>query len=309
MTTFLTLSLLACVQDTSIADTAADAADTGEDEDTGSVDRDPLVGSYFPEDYAPESLARIIFVGDSITAGNGATKNGRAYTELLEENDDDEWPDATWLDLAGIYESPPDVIDDSRAGATTSSLVLQQLDYVTEDLGDTVSGPTAVVVTIAGNDVQGLLWNTEDTEKTVEKIIKNLDKFYDYFEDPVRFPDGAYVYLANVYEPSDNVGQADECFYGLNLEDALASLATANAATLANAQERGVAWIDMRGHFLGHGSNGDDPENEFHNPDDPSVWFDEDCIHPNDRGHHEIRRLFWYALAGKEFPGDGADVQ
>ncbi|MSQ02235.1 MAG: SGNH/GDSL hydrolase family protein, partial [Myxococcales bacterium] len=299
----------ACMPDGAITDTAADDADSGDTEDTGSVDLDPLVGSYLPEDYAPESLARVIFVGDSITAGNGSTKNGLAFTELLADNDDDTWPDASWLDLGGIYDPPPDVVDDSRAGATTSSLVLQQLEYVTEDLGDTVAGPTAVVVTIAGNDVQGLIGNPEGTDKAVEKIVKNLGKFYDYFEDPVRFPDGAYVYLANVYEPSDNVGQADECFFGLNLETVLGSLATANAATLAQAQERGVAWIDMRGHFLGHGMNGDDPDNEFHDPEDPSVWFDEDCIHPNDRGHHEIRRLFWYALAGREFPGDGADVQ
>ena len=59
MIVILTLSLLACMPDGAITDTAADDADSGDTEDTGSVDLDPLVGSYLPEDYAPESLARV----------------------------------------------------------------------------------------------------------------------------------------------------------------------------------------------------------------------------------------------------------
>ena len=31
--------------------------------------------------------------------------------------------------------------------------------------------------------------------------------------------------------------------------------------------------------------------------DDATGWFS-DCIHPNDRGHHELRRLFFEAIDG-----------
>jgi hypothetical protein len=55
--------------------------------------------------------------------------------------------------------------------------------------------------------------------------------------------------------------------------------------------------VDALGHFHGHGNNHDDPENPYYDEEDPSGWFD-DCVHPNDRGHHEIRRLFFEAVAG-----------
>lgn len=263
-----------------------------------------MVNSYFPDDYVPQSPARVVFLGDSITAGYGASKQKLSYPRLLKENDDDTWPDAADLDFPGLYGADPEIVDVSQPGATTGSMVGQQLPDVTSSLGDTVSGTTVVIVTIVGNDVQGILLTPDQADETIVSITDNLAEFYDYFADPVRFPDGSFVYLANVYEPSDGVGQADECFYGLDLSSALDTLDQVNAATLAQAQERGVAWIDMHGHFLGHGYHASESDNPYYEADDPSLWFADDCIHPNDRGHHEIRRLFWYALAGQEFPGD-----
>ncbi len=295
------VSLFACFapETESAGDTSAE--DTGE---PAVEDLDPLVDSYFPANYAPESPARVVYLGDSITAGNGASTPMLTYVHLLKKNDDDVWPDSAELDLTGLFGELPDIVDVSLAGATTSSMVSQQLPNLTEELGDSVAGSTVVIVTIAGNDVQRLLYNTSGTDAAIETILEKLGDLYDYFEDAERFPDGAFIYLANVYEPSDGVGQADECFYGMNLEKVLPSLDAVNAATRAQAEERGVAWIDLRGHFLGHGFNGDDSENVYYEVDDPSLWFADDCIHPNDRGHHELRRLFWYAVAGEAFPGD-----
>ena len=65
------------------------------------------------------------------------------------------------------------------------------------------------------------------------------------------------------------------------------------------AQERGAAMVDMRGHFLGHGVYFDDSDLDVHDDADPSPWFADDCIHPNDRGHHELRRLFVTAIEGR----------
>lgn len=300
---FLLLAPLACVPEPAVATDSGGGEDTAAD-DSPSPSLDEMVNSYIPEGYAPEEVARVVFVGDSITAGTGASNRNLPYTMLLRENDDETWPTAADLDFGGIYDEEPEVIDEALGGATTASLVAKQLPHVTEALGDQVSGVTAVVVTIAGNDVQALIAKPSKTEETTENILENLGEFYDYFQDPERFPDGSVIFLANVYEPSDGVGQYDDCFYGLNLESVLESLQYVNEATLAQAKERNVAWIDMHGHFLGHGFYSEDEDNPYYQADDPSLWFSDDCIHPNDRGHHEIRRLMWYALAGESFPGD-----
>ncbi len=279
-------------------------AGSGDSADSAPVDLDPMVSSYIPDNFGTMSPARVVFLGDSITAGYGASKRKLSYPRLLKENDDATWADAADLDFPGLYGADPDILDVSVPGATTGSLVGEQLPAVTSGLGDTVSGPTIVIATIAGNDVQAVMLSPDQADAAIASITANLTQFYDYFADPVRFPDGSFVYLANVYEPSDGVGQADECFYGLDLTSALGTLDKVNAATLAQAQDRGVAWIDMHGHFLGHGYHASDPTNPYYEAADPSLWFASDCIHPNDRGHHEIRRLFWYALAGQDFPGD-----
>jgi lysophospholipase L1-like esterase len=302
----LLLALTGCFSGSDTADTGGggtDTSDTGEDV-VDETDYDPLVASWIPDDYVTTGIARVVFLGDSITNGNGASNRQLSYPKLLKDNDDETWPAGAEFDFPALFDEAPEVIDEALAGATTASLVAKQLPHVTEDLGDTVSGKTAVVVTIAGNDVQGIMFNTSKTEETTENILENLGEFYDYFQDPVRFPDGSQIYLANVYEPSDGVGQADECFYGLNLENVLPTLDYVNNATLEHAQDRNVAWIDMRGHFLGHGFHAGDEDNAYHQADDPSLWFADDCIHPNDRGHHEIRRLMWYAIARQPWPGD-----
>jgi len=55
-----------------------------------------------------------------------------------------------------------------------------------------------------------------------------------------------------------------------------------------------LAW--MLESFCGHGyvATGADADmsNRCYRPDDPSRWFDVTCIHPNERGHTEIFKLF-----------------
>lgn len=306
----LLLALLACTEPGPADDSGLPSTDDTGGDGTGAPggdpDGDPFVDSSIPAGYTPDALARVIFLGDSITDGSGASRGDLAYRELLVANADDTWPDASGLDIESRF-GQVEVVDRSRGGATTDSMRYGQLDGVADDLGDTAPGQTAVVVTIAGNDVQGLIYNTDEVDAVIADILDNLEATYDFFEDPVRFPDGVWFYLANVYEPSDGVGQADACFFGLELSEVLTALGQVNDAVRDQAEERGIAWLDMRGHFNGHGYYADDPTNPYYHPDDPTLWFASDCIHPNDRGHHEIRRLFWYALAGETFPGDGPD--
>ncbi len=73
---------------------------------------------------------------------------------------------------------------------------------------------------------------------------------------------------------------------------------------MALGEELGVSIVDLRGHFLGHGHNHSDDSMGAYHSDDATLWFDNDCIHPNDRGHHEIRRLFYAAISATDLPLD-----
>ena len=97
--------------------------------------------------------------------------------------------------------------------------------------------------------------------------------------------------MTNVYEPTDGAGQADECFLGLDVSAAEPVLTDLNGRLRVLAEDMGFAYVDLRGHFNGHGFNHDDPSIPNYDADDPTLWFQGDCIHPTRRGHHELRRL------------------
>ena len=156
-----------------------------------------------------------------------------------------------------------------------------------------------MVVTVGGNDLQSVLMNPGIVEDRIEKTVGNWREIAQYFLDGHRFPGGATVLMANVYEPTDAVGQFDGCFYGLNISSLLPRLHDANKQLRGLAEETGFSALDMRGTFLGHGFYHSDPTTPHYNEDDPSLWMASDCIHPNPRGHHEIRAMFWQAIVGK----------
>lgn len=280
----------------------AGATDDSALDDSAPVDdinADPEVHTYLPDSFDDAAPSRVIFLGDSITAGYGNTEDSLAYTALLQHNDADAWPGYDDEDLDSLYPDLSEVIDVSRGGATTSSLVRTQLGQVEDQLSMPAAGPSLVVMTIAGNDMQELIFNEDETDAKLAEVLDNLTETMAFFQDPDRFPDGTRVYIANVYEPSDGVGQADSCFYSLDLNGVLSALLENNQNTRALAEELGFAWVDMYGHFLGHGYYSEDETNPYYDAEDPSLWFASDCIHPNDRGHHEVRRLFMAAIRGE----------
>jgi len=293
------------------------------DSDTDAVqglydyEPDPDVNTYLPPDYRPQDPQTVIFLGDSITAGAGASSRELTYTSLLAHDQSDSWTAWAEQDLESLY-GELDVIDVSVGGARTTTLIEEQLPAVTDEIGDTLTGETIVVMTIGGNDMQAALPSmllAEDKEAEYEASIRpavdNFSTILDYFQDEARFPDGAHIYLTNVYEPTDNGGRAQGCFLSVDIGATLPYLDRANAEIRELAVDRGVAAIDLRGHFLGHGHNHDDAELDAHDADDPTLWMADDCIHPNDRGHHEVRRLFLTAIDGRplEAPGQGPGAE
>jgi len=261
-------------------------------EDTGPppVPLDPDVASWSP-DFAPlPAVGRVIYLGDSVTAGYGIANQRNTYTELLLENNDDRWPDFVGDELTSRY-GELEIVDVSRSGAQTADIVNLQIPNMEAELGSVVSGPTLVIMTIGGNDITGAM-GSGGLDTIADEVEANIEAIAQVFTDPTRFPDGSLMLLANVYEPTDGAGQADQCFFGLDVTAVEPILDDINGRSLALAQDYGFAWVDIRGHFRGHGWNYDQTGIEAYDQADPTLWFQEDCIHPNKRGHHELRRLF-----------------
>lgn len=291
-TSFLSVLLAACggvTGDTSAAgDTDASAAAIDE---APSPDR---VGTYAHA--LPGSPSTVIFAGDSITAGAGSPGTDGDFTSLL-VNNTGAWPAWDGADLTTRYPGI-DVVDISGGGAWTGTVLNDQIDRFEEQVTLPFEGEVLVVITVGGNDLQSVLLDPSSVEERVEKTVGNWGEIAEYFLDDQRFPDGATVLMANVYEPTDAVGQVADCFYGLDISSLLPSLHDTNQQLRGLAEGMGFSALDMRGTFLGHGFHHSDPITAYYDEDDPSLWLANDCIHPNPRGHHEIRAMFWRAIAG-----------
>lgn len=270
------------------ADSAAFAAAIAE---APSEDR---VGTYAHT--LPNSPSTVVFLGDSITAGAGAQGGDNSYASLLVNNSSD-WPDWDGIDLATRFPGIG-VIDVSKGGAWTGTVLGEQLAQFEEQVTLPFTGEALVVLTVGGNDLQSVLLDPSGVDERVAKTVANWRETAEYFLDAQRFPDGATVLMANVYEPTDAVGQAAGCFYGLNISSLLPSLHEANTQLRGLAEDVGFSALDLRGTFLGHGFHHSNAASAHYDADDPSLWLANDCIHPNPRGHHEVRALFWRAIAG-----------
>lgn len=282
-------SLIACTPDEEGTDTTS----------APEVVLDPDVNTVWPDTFPPSGAVRFVTFGDSITRGYGIDTEANIYRQLLVHNNDTKWPDFSGDDLTARF-GELEVIDVSRDGATAPSVIAGQLPELEATLGPSVSGPTLVVGTIGGNDtLESIFVGGLDT--VTDQFLDDLKTITDFFLDPVRFPDGTYLAIANVYDPTDTTGQVEECFYGLDLSAMQDDFDRFNAATRDAAVRDGWAWVDLQGHFVGHGFRHDE-DGPWTDEDDPTLWFQDDCIHPNVRGHHEVRRLFLSALDAEPLP-------
>lgn len=262
--------------------------------------------AYLPAAYDVDAPELIVFMGDSITRGEGATSTDRDYVDLLFGNDDDRFPGYVGADLVAWYPGIAHAVNVAVSGGTTDTLLdaevpaLQQWIETNVD-GGRPTGQTVVFVTIGGNDLQAALVPFVDPQPLIDGALDNLEQTLDFLQDPAWFPGGTRVFVTNVYEPSDGVGRSG-CFFGLDYSGRLADLERYNAGLHDLGQARGVAIVDLHGHFLGHGANAADANNPFYDASDPTRWFAGDCIHPNDAGHHQVRRLFLGAAGGTIVP-------
>jgi lysophospholipase L1-like esterase len=252
----------------------------------------------------PTDPTRLIVMGDSISTGTGASMPPLSYYALLSANANATWPTAMSTDLATHYGHAVPVLDVAVGGATTSTMRSNQIPSLRTRLPPPVMGHSIVVITIGGNDLQAVIASGGDPAGApLDTAVQNIRTVITYLRDPANFPDGTSIYLAAVYDPSDGEGQismsqdhsAMTCFFGLSLPAFIPALDAWRARYIGLGQELHFSVIDALGYFHGHGHNYMHTDNPYYHADDPTYWF-YDCIHPNDRGHHELRRIFYEAI-------------
>ncbi|MDP6468752.1 MAG: SGNH/GDSL hydrolase family protein [Pirellulaceae bacterium] len=240
----------------------------------------------------------LLGVGDSITAGLGARTAEHSYFNRLVRNPDDEFPEMNGLCLSVVL---PNLETNNLAVSGTTSLadlkvLAERLDSHEPDILG------FVVMTTGGNDLihnygrtpprEGAMYGAtiEQAKPWISNFQKRLNKMLDILD--LRFPGGCHVFLADIYDPTDGVGDAPSVYLPA-WPDGLAIHAEYNAVIHACAeQSANVHLVSLHQEFLGHGSHCRQFWRKTYRHEDPHYWYFDNIEDPNDRGYDAIRRLF-----------------
>ena len=245
----------------------------------------------------------LLGVGDSITRGFGASA-GRSYFELLQANDDAACPDMAGRDLRCVFPKLK-AVNVAVNYSTSVDHVQHQVPGI-KPFGKDVKG--IVVITSGGNDLlhpygrkppeDGAMYGCSIEQAKLWQPTLRKRLFGIVARASARFPGGCHVFLANVYDPTDGVGDIHRATVPLpEWPDGLEVLALVNRtiADVCAAYEK-VHLVEIHALFLGHGMHCRDRANRHYRPDDPHYWYFENLEDPNDRGYDAVRRAFLLAM-------------
>ena len=247
---------------------------------------------------------RVLFVGlgDSVTAGFGARK-GFSYFDRLAANPANDFPEMKGICMASVF---PKFQSTNLAvsGSTSSEVPSRQLHALPTNAPDVFG---VVVMTTGGNDIIHNYGRTppreeamygasmEEARPWVENFGRRLSSTIGQIED--RFPGGCEIYIANIFDPTDGLGDAERA--GLPAwKDSMAVLDAYNAVIHRVAAEHlNLHVVDVHGAFLGHGIHCTQFWRRHFDGHDPHYWFYFNLEDPNERGYDVIRRLFLMEMA------------
>ena len=244
----------------------------------------------------------LLGVGDSITRGFGAPER-LSYFSRLVENPRDEFPELEGLCLSAVLPNLR-ARNVSVSGSTSLDhfrLLQNQLEVQPAD----VFG--LVVMTTGGNDLihdygrspprEGAMYGAtlEQAQPWIDAFRDRLDAMVDVVDG--RFPGGRLIFLADVYDPTDGVGDAKNAGLppwpdGLKIHAAYNRILHDCAAARSN-----VCLVPLHAEFLGHGIHCTQPWHAHYRRDDPTYWYAFNLEDPNHRGYDAIRRLFLIEIA------------
>lgn len=245
-----------------------------------------------------ERPVMVLGIGDSITAGLGARSAERSYFRRMIDNPPDEFDDMLGKHLRRVL---PNLKFQNIAVSGSTSL--QHVDLIADRLGmmpDDVYG--LVVMTSGGNDIIHNYGRTPPREgamygATLEQAVPWIEAFQQRLQamlDHITglFPAGCEIYLADIYDPTDGVGDAPSVFLP-HWPDGLAIHTAYNEVIRSVVSQRdNVFLVPLHQTFLGHGSHCRQFWRQHYDPGDPYYWYYDNIEDPNDRGYDAIRRLF-----------------
>ncbi len=254
-----------------------------------------------------DGIERVVFIGDSITAGTPPTPEDEIYRARLGVMLTERFGDGLVID------------DCSEWGARTDDLLQHEdrgLPACFPDGGD--SRRTLIVMTIGGNDMLAAAdavasKGTAAGAAVVEDAIATMDEALawirqgsdlsgDHPELSDRFPAGAFVVFGNVYEYTDGTGDLGSCptaellGFDYTVPELRDGYIWIDEAFVELAVRYRMDAIFMLEHFCGHGFHAGEPDNECYRGDDAETWFDDSCIHPNPTGHGVLADMFFQTI-------------
>lgn len=240
----------------------------------------------------------LLGMGDSVTRGLGADLQSHTYFARLQNNPDDEFADMRGKCLSQVL--PNLSAENFAISGSTSIDHLQTLQTQIPTYPEDVFG--LVVMTTGGNDlihsygrrppVEGAMYgaSVEQAEPWIANFETRLETMLDELQ--LRFPGGCAIYIGDIYDPTDGVGDAPSIFLP-DWPDGLAIHARYNATIREVASRRdNVHVVDLHKTFLGHGSHCRQFWRSHYDATDPHYWFYTNIEDPNDRGYDAIRRVF-----------------
>lgn len=244
-----------------------------------------------------DNIERLVFLGDSVTAGTPPTHEDDVYRAVLTRALKERFGE----DL---------VVDDcSKFGARTDDYLREQIPACFPDASD--PRPTLVVATNGGNDLfaaaQKML-ETGDLEQGLAVLERAVDYHREAMQwfraDPDRFPGGVSIIMANVYEFTDTTGNLSACElaeplgFGGQVDEVLVATSYLNTEWAKVAVETQTDMLFMNEAFCGHGFERQDEDGPCYRGEDADLYFDLTCIHPSTEGHAAIAQMFLDVIDG-----------
>ena len=253
-----------------------------------------------------QEVEKLVFLGDSITAGTWPSQEHEYYRNKLT---------SLMTDRFGELE----VLDCSEYGARTDDFLEHSNRQITACFPGLIDGTrvedkrTLVVWTMGGNDLLALgdiATSGSDTSEllsVLDGVVEYQREAISFFKDQedILFPAGVDIVFTNNYEYTDGTGDFGSCVAAesLGFDYEISSWAlgylTINEAYMELAVETSTDMVFMMENFCGHGFYSDDPDNGCYLGPDTDRYFDPSCIHPTPEGHEALATLFDRVVGGE----------
>jgi lysophospholipase L1-like esterase len=270
---------------------------------TGSGPAGPVIDRGAFESAWTNRKVLLVGIGDSVTAGFGASR-GKSYFDRLVANPADEFADLRDVSLSRVL---PNL--QALNIAVSGSNSLEHLDHIRDRLPmqpEAVFG--LVVVTTGGNDLihsygqrppqEGAMYGATlaQAQPWIDSYGQRLHTMFDQIES--RFPSGCLIFVADIYDPSDGAGDPESTWVLPAWQDCVLILAAYNSKLReVAATHPSVRVVPVHDAFLGHGIHCRKFWRANYRADDPHYWYHDNIEDPNDRGYDALRRVFLNAIA------------